>query len=44
MEREQTTIRLPVDLKKEIQQKADKNGISFNAMLLWAIQKGLEKV
>lgn len=44
MKREQMTIRLPADLKKEIQQRADKNGISFNAMIVWAIQKGLEKV
>ncbi len=29
MEREQTTIRLPIDLKKKIQQEADKKGQSF---------------
>ena len=44
MEREQTTIRLPVELKVKLQQEADKNGISFNAMMVWAIQKGLGEV
>lgn len=34
MEREQTTIRLPVELKEKVQQEADKLGISFNAMVL----------
>lgn len=33
-EREQTTIRLPVELKEELQQEADKRGISFNALVL----------
>ncbi len=43
MEREQTTIRLPIDLKKKIQQEADKKGQSFNATVIIAIKKGLEK-
>lgn len=34
MEREQTTIRLPVELKEKLLQEADKNGISFNAMMI----------
>ncbi len=29
-EREQTTIRLPVELKEQLQQEADKRGFSFN--------------
>ena len=44
VEREQTTIRLPVELKEMSQQEADKRGISFNALVVWTIQKGLEKV
>lgn len=39
MEREQTTIRLPVELKKQIQQKADEIGISFNEFVLLAINE-----
>lgn len=33
-EREQTTIRLPVDLKEQIQRAAAKNGMGFNALVL----------
>ncbi len=36
-EREQTTVRLPVDLKEEIQRQADEMGISFNAYVLNAL-------
>ncbi len=43
MEREQTTIRLPKELKEEIQRQADEMGVSFNARLLMLIQKGIEK-
>lgn len=39
VEREQTTIRLPVELKKQIQQKADEIGISFNEFVLLAINE-----
>lgn len=39
MEREQTTIRLPVKLKELIQQKADKMGISFNALILLILKE-----
>lgn len=42
MEREQTTIRLPKDLKEEIQRKADEEGQSFNSELIILIQKGLK--
>lgn len=34
MDREQTTIRLPAELKEQIQRKADEEGQSFNAMVL----------
>ncbi len=33
-EREQTTIPLPIGMKEELQQEADKRGISFNALVL----------
>ena len=42
MEREQTTIRLPKDLKEEVQRKADEMGISFNSAFIYFLQKGLE--
>ncbi|GEM_PF-2111175 len=42
MEREQTTIRLPVELKQEIQKEAERKGISFNAEMVIMIQKGQE--
>lgn len=34
MEREQTTIRLPADLKEKIQKLADEEGQSFNTLVL----------
>lgn len=42
MEREQTTIRLPSELKEEIQRKADKVGLSFNAEVTILLWKALE--
>lgn len=42
MKREQTTIRLPVELKQEIQKEAERKGISFNAEMVIMIQKGQE--
>ena len=39
MEREQTTIRLPADLKRELQQEADRTGISFNAFILRILER-----
>ena len=42
MEREQTTIRLPIDLKKKIQQEADKIGISFNELVIKLLHEGLD--
>ena len=41
MEREQTTIRLPRDLKNQVQKQADEKGYSFNGMLISLIRKGL---
>lgn len=43
MEREQTTIRLPSDLKEEIQQQADSMGISFNAFILIILEKWINR-
>lgn len=40
-EREQTTIRLPVDLKEEIQRRADELNVSFNTMLIMLARRGL---
>ncbi len=42
MDREQTTIRLPSELKEEIQKQADEMGYSFNGMVVALIRKGLE--
>lgn len=33
MEREQTTIRLPAELKRDIEKEADEKNISFNEMI-----------
>ena len=33
-EREQTTIRLPTELKEKLQREADRIGISLNALIL----------
>ncbi len=41
-EREQTTIRIPEELKKELQQDADELGISFNAYVNTIIREHLE--
>ncbi len=37
MERIQTTIRLPAELKERLQQEAERRGISFNGLILLAI-------
>lgn len=42
MNREQTTIRLPADLKEQVQQKADEDGQSFNTEVIILLRKGLE--
>ena len=39
MEREQTTIRLPAELKEQIQQEADELGISFNEAVMIALKR-----
>ncbi len=42
--KEQTTIRLPVDLKERLQQEADKRSLSLNTMVIVVLRKGLESV
>lgn len=42
MEREQITIRLPAELKEQVQKQADEMGYSFNGMVVALIRKGLE--
>lgn len=39
-EREQTTIRLPKELKEQLQAEAVRRGISFNAYILLLIDTG----
>ena len=39
MTREQTTIRLPAELKRELQREADERGISFNAYIVIILQQ-----
>lgn len=39
MEREQTTIRLPAELKERLQQEAERIGISFNELVMLAINE-----
>lgn len=43
MEREQTTIRLPADLKEQLQREADKRGFSFNGLVIEYLHRGLEQ-
>ena len=40
--KEQTTIRLPVELKNRLAQEADKLGVSFNEMTIKLIREGLK--
>lgn len=43
MERKQTTIRLPAEMKDQLQKEADRMGISFNAYVVSLLWAGLEK-
>lgn len=42
MNKEQTTIRLPKELKEEIQREADRRGDSFNGLIMIMLNKSLE--
>ena len=43
MDRTQITIRLPAELKEELQREADRRVISFNDYLLWLIIHGRQE-
>ena len=40
MEREQITIRLPAELKEQVQKQADRMGVSFNEMAIKLMREG----
>lgn len=42
MKREQTTIRLPAELRERLQREADRRGDSFNETVIRLIRLGLE--
>lgn len=43
MEREQTTIRLPVELKEQLQQEAGERGLSLNDLLLIILDRAINQ-
>ena len=43
-EREQTTIRLPVEMKEQLQREADEMGISFNELLILIINEFIPRL
>ena len=44
MEREQTTIRLPADLKEKIQQEADRRGYILKDLITFILWNYLENI
>ena len=44
MERIQTTIRLPAELKKKLEQEADRRGDSFNGLIIQLLEKQMEYI
>lgn len=44
MQREQTTIRLPTELKEQLQREADKIDLSFNGLVNLLLAKGMENI
>ena len=44
LEREQTTIRLPAELKEQLAREAQRRGYSLNEMFIVCLEKGLEVV
>lgn len=42
MTKEQTTIRLPAELLQQLRKQADEMGVSFNAYVVMALEKGLK--
>ncbi len=43
IEKEQTTIRLPNELKEQLHRQANSMGISFNALVIILLNRGLQK-
>ena len=43
MEREQTTIRIPAELKKKLEMEAERRGLSLNALILSLLNGFWEK-
>ncbi len=43
MNREQTTIRLPVELKAKLQQQADEMGTTFNGLVMAILNDFLDR-
>lgn len=43
-EKEQTTVRLPVELKKAIEKEADKYSVSLNEMINRLLYEGLRVI
>lgn len=41
MEREQTTLRLPVELAEQLRRQAQEMGVSMNALMILALEAGL---
>lgn len=39
MDREQTTIRLPIELMEALKQEAEQRGMSFNALILMLLNE-----
>lgn len=44
MEREQTTIRLPADLKNQIQKEADEMGMPMKDLILFILHRYFENI
>lgn len=41
-EREQTTIRLPAELKEELQREADRQGVTLHDLIVFILWKELQ--
>lgn len=44
MEREQTTIRLPVELKEKLQQEADRRGYTVKDLIMFILWNHFENI
>lgn len=43
-EREQTTIRLPAELKEELQREADQQGVTLHDLIVFILWKELQHI